>query len=67
MNNWLLLIISLISGAFIGSYVITIYNFNHFESIVIGMITMLFSYIMLRMDRIDKNLFALQKDSEVTK
>jgi len=67
MNNWLLLIISLIVGTFIASYVIITYNFNHFESIVIGMITMLFSYIMLRMDRIDKNLFALQKDSEVTK
>lgn len=48
-----------------GSYVITIYHFNHFESVVIGMITMLFVYVILRFNKIDRKLDAIVSDSVV--
>ena len=56
MNNWLILITCLMGGAFIGSYTIFIYGFNHFESVVAAMITMLFIYTMLRLNNLERKL-----------
>lgn len=50
------ILISILAGCFIVIYVIILYNFNHFESVVVGMITMLFIYIMLRLNHINKKL-----------
>ena len=57
INNWLVLVISLVCGAFIGSYVIFMYGFNHFEASTIGMLTMLFTYLMLIMNKINRRSF----------
>jgi len=59
MDDWLILIISLVGAAFIGSYTIFMYDFNHFESVVVGMITLLFVYVMIKMNRVDRKLDVL--------
>ena len=64
MNDWLILLLSLLSAAFIGSYTILMYDFTHFESAVVGMIAMLFVYIMLRMNRVDRKLYVLSEKKE---
>lgn len=53
MNNNKVLIVSFLSGLLVGSIVIFWANFNHFEASIIGLITMFFTYVMLRMNRLD--------------
>jgi len=62
MKYWSILTLCLLSGAFVGAYVIWIYSFNHFESVVIGMITITFVYIMLRLNELERKIDILLGD-----
>lgn len=63
-NNDVSLLASAVGGLVVGIFVIFMFDFNPSSNCIIGIISMMFIYCMLRFNTIDRKLDVIQKGDE---